>query len=221
MKLNYLLIIPFIVLSFFSCNSKKEESKESKKEISKMPMMKLDNGTYSIVKVSSMINWQGSHLGKSYAHKGAISISDGSLKVEEGSLSSGTFEIDMTSITCSDIEDASKNADLVEHLKSDDFFAVEKFPKATFVIKEVKSSKKSTATHQITGDLTIKDKTNSITFDASIAATDGSLAANAKTTIDRTKWDVNYGSKTVFSDLVIDKTLSDDIELSINIIAKK
>ncbi|WP_028664724.1 YceI family protein [Runella zeae] len=150
-------------------------------------------------------------------HFGTINISNGSLNVDGNKITGGTFEIDMNSIKCTDITDAGYNAKLVGHLKSDDFFSVEKNPKAKFVIKKVEGKGDS---YNITGDLTIKGITNSITFPATVKTDAKGLNATAKIVLDRSKWDIRYGSKTFFPNIG-DKMINDDFEIDLALAATK
>ncbi len=150
-------------------------------------------------------------------HFGTINISNGSLNVDGNKITGGTFEIDMNSIKCTDITDAGYNAKLVNHLKSDDFFSVEKNPKAKFVIKKVEGKGD---TYNITGDLTIKGITNSITFPATVKTDANGLNATAKIVLDRSKWDVRFGSKTFFPNIG-DKMINDDFEIDLALAATK
>ncbi|MNL45964.1 hypothetical protein D3C87_1686450 [compost metagenome] len=117
------------------------------------------------------------------------------------------------------IKDADKSEKLEGHLKADDFFGADKFATSTFVIKKVVSAGKQL---NVTGDLTIKGITNSITFPANVAwNADGSVTAVAeKVIVDRTKYGIKYRSKGMFPD-VGDKMIYDDFELSIKLVAKK
>ncbi len=117
----------------------------------------------------------------------------------------------MTTITCTDIEDGEYNQKLVGHLKSDDFFGVEKFPTAEFVVK--KSTKFKNGKASITGDITIKGKTESLTFEVD---NDGSNY-KAKIDIDRSKFDVRYGSNSFFDNLG-DKVIDDIFTLNIQLV---
>jgi polyisoprenoid-binding protein YceI len=150
-------------------------------------------------------------------HFGTINISNGSLNVDGNKITGGAFEIDMNSIKCTDITDAGYNAKLVGHLKSDDFFSVEKNPKAKFVIKKVEGKGDS---YNITGDLTIKGITNSITFPATVKTDAKGLNATAKIVLDRSKWDIRYGSKTFFPNIG-DKMINDDFEIDLALAATK
>jgi polyisoprenoid-binding protein YceI len=129
-------------------------------------------------------------------------------------LAGGNFVIDMTTI-----KDADKSANLEKHLKADDFFGTDKFASSTFTIKKVAGNGN---TVNVTGDLTIKGITNSITFPATLVwNADGSVTASAdKVSVDRTKYGIKYKSKSIFPD-VGDKMINDEFELAIKLVAKK
>lgn len=159
----------------------------------------------------SSVEWLGKKIGGQ--HTGNIQVKSGSFELEKDKIVAGNFVIDMTSITNTDLEDDTYNQKLVGHLKSDDFFGVEKFPTATFVVK--KSSKFSSGKASITGDITIKGKTESITFDVEKAE----RGYSAKLEIDRSKFDIKYGSNSFFDNLgdkAIDDMFTLTIELAVN-----
>jgi polyisoprenoid-binding protein YceI len=106
----------------------------------------------------------------------------------------------------------------VKHLKSPDFFDVEKFPISTFAITKVASVGGENI--KVTGNLTIKGVTNPITFPARMEVKDGVARANGKVVIDRTEWGIRYRSGKFYNKLA-DQTVSDDIELQMKIVAKK
>ncbi len=164
----------------------------------------------------SKIEWLGKKV--TGEHKGMISIASGDLEFNDDKLSGGTFEIDMLSITNSDIENPESNQRLVGHLKSEDFFGVEKFPKATLVIKNVTYEKGTKYTVQ--GDITIKGITKGISFPVQISSNDASTWASATITIDRSDFDVKYGSGSFFDGLG-DKMIYDDFVLNVTLVANK
>ena len=127
----------------------------------------------------------------------------------------------MNSIKVEDLKDAEWNGKLVGHLKNEDFFAVDKNPTATFVISSVKAMKADANGNnaQVTGNLTIKGKTNPVTFPAKVGVKDGVASASGIATIDRTKYDVKYGS-TLFG-AAADKAIEDNFTLSFNVIGKQ
>jgi len=172
--------------------------------------------TYS--NTSGIINWTGAKL--AYDHKGTLKIESGVFSAEGNKIKSGDFVIDMTSLTNTDLTDAAKKADLEGHLKNADFFDVEKFPKSTFSITSVADANTDEANCMITGNLTMKGVTKSITFPALVVAKgDGSLTAiSDKFTINRTDWGIKYGSG--LSGAVGDKVISDDFTLQVSLEAK-
>ncbi|MBW8685720.1 YceI family protein [Chitinophaga rhizophila] len=149
-------------------------------------------------------------------HTGTIAISSGTLNVESNSLKSGSFKLDTRSITVTDIKDAEGNAKLTGHLKGDDFFAVEKYPSADFLITGIKPH--STNQYEVTGTLTIKGITNNIAFPATVTMDKSKLTAQAKVSVDRTKYDIKYRSKHYFENLG-DKAIYDDFDLDIILVA--
>lgn len=158
----------------------------------------------------STINWVGKKiLGQ---HEGVLKLSDGNVVMNNEILGGGEFVIDMTSIVCTDISDEDMKAKLIGHLKSDDFFSVEKNPTATLKITKVlKLIDQPTGSYEVTADLTIKGITQSIEFPVDVVNKGKYYTANAKITIDRSKWDVRYGSTSFFDNLG-DKAIKNEIE---------
>jgi polyisoprenoid-binding protein YceI len=131
--------------------------------------------------------------------------------IEKGQLVGGTVEVDMNTIE-------NKNHDLIKHLKDPDFFDVNKFPFSTIVITKVELTNEENK--KVTGNLTIKGITHPVTFPAKMNVEGGIVKANGKLVIDRTKWNVRYGSRK-FYDIVANDIISDSIEFHIKIVAKK
>jgi len=161
------------------------------------------DGKMEINTEKSTITWKGYKVTGS--HTGHLAIKSGSLTFKNDKLSGGEFIIDMTSLTSTDLEGEYKGK-LEGHLKSDDFFGVEKFPTATLIFKKVTSTGKNS--YSVSGDLTIKGKTNNIVFDLSVYG----RKANASLKIDRSKYDVKYGSSSFFEGLK-DKVIYDEFDL--------
>lgn len=162
---------------------------------------------------SSKIEWFAEKVtGK---HNGLVMLKSGTIEVADGKLKGGEFTVDMTSINVTDLEGEYKQK-LEGHLKSDDFFSVDKHKTANFKIKQVITKNSSTYNHEITGDLTIKGITHPITFPASISIKDGKFAAYGEMVVDRSKYDVRYGSKSFFDDLG-DKAIYDEFTLKISL----
>ena len=163
----------------------------------------IEDGKKEVKVESSSVTWKGYKVTGS--HMGNIALKEGSLEFKDGNLVGGEFTIDMTTVENTDMEGEYK-AKLEGHLKSDDFFGVATYPTAKLVFNKVKSTGKNS--YEVTGDLTIKNKTNPVTFDISIYG--NKATANVK--IDRTKFDVRYGSTSFFDNLQ-DKAIYDEFDL--------
>ena len=171
--------------------------------------------TYKADLSKTQVKWLGKKV--TGEHTGFINLKDGQLVVENGQITGGSFEIDMSTITNTDIESDEYNAKLVGHLKSDDFFGVSNFPTATFNIKSVKAVDEGKATHHFTGDITIKGKTMELTIPATVKMEGNMISANSSFDIDRSKFDVKYGSGSFFSNLG-DNLIYDDFNLQVNLV---
>ncbi|WP_111706791.1 YceI family protein [Lutibacter citreus] len=184
-NLAVITVVAFITFSFTGIIKEKKE-------------IKVEN---------SKIVWKGYKVAGS--HEGTIALKDGSLIFSEDKLVGGEFTINMNSITNTDLEGEYKGK-LEGHLKSDDFFGVEKNPTATLVFKNVKLLGKNS--YKIIGDLTIKGITNKVNFNFSIYGN----KANASLKIDRSKFNVKYGSTSFFDNLK-DKAIYDEFDLIVDL----
>lgn len=164
----------------------------------------------------SGIVWTGKKVLGS--HNGKISFISGNLTQSGRSYSGGEFVVDMKSITCDDISDAGTNAKLVGHLKSDDFFGVETYPTAKLVIKSGNS--KGNNLFEFSGDLTIKGITQPVKFDAVLTPGTQGVEFSGKLTVDRSKFDVRYGSGSFFQNLG-DNMIYDQFELDFKALLAK
>lgn len=171
----------------------------------------------------SKVNWIGKKPGGE--HNGYVKISNGEILMQKNEIKGGSFVIDLNSITVLDIKDEGMNGRLVGHLKSADFFEVEKYPTARFVITQVsklnsQSAATAKATHRIEGNLTIKGVTKKIAFNASVNVRNGKVIASTQPfAINRTLWGVNYQSKSIFANLK-DQFIDDDMILSVELVSK-
>ena len=172
--------------------------------------------TLSVNVDDSNVVWLGKKV--TGEHTGTINISHGDLEFVGEHLKGGTFEIDMKSIVNTDLKDDEYNKKLVGHLKSDDFFGVEKFPKTTFVIKKVKHEDGNT--YHVKGDITIKGITKTIEFPSEVNLNGSQATVSAAITINRADFEVRYGSGTFFENLG-DKMIYDDFTLEVSITANK
>lgn len=164
--------------------------------------------------VSSDVHWWGYKLAKTEAssHDGTVNVKNGTVVVKNNSLVGGTFVLDMTSINATDLQGEYQQK-LNGHLKTGDFFEVDKYPTATFKINSVK--KGANGKSVVTGNLTAKGKTNAVSFPAKISVKNGVVTLESdKFTIDRQKWDIAY--KSTMQDVVV----KDDIDLVVKLTAK-
>ncbi len=155
----------------------------------------------------SKVTWKGYKVTGS--HEGSIKLKSGTVMMDGDELKGGRFVIDMTTLESTDLEGEYKTK-LDGHLRSDDFFGVEKHPTATLAITKLKKTGKNS--YQLTGDLTIKNIKKSIVFPASVYGN----KANASIKIDRSKFDVRYGSTSFFDDLK-DKAIYDEFDVIVDI----
>jgi polyisoprenoid-binding protein YceI len=164
----------------------------------------------------SKIQWKGYKVTGS--HEGFISLKEGNLIMNDGVLTGGRFVVDMPTMTCTDLtgEYADK---LMGHLKSDDFFGVQKFPTATLEITRAIPYGKP-GEYKIEAKLTIKETTKAIKFNATVSESGSNWVGQAKITIDRSEYNVRYGSGSFFDSLG-DKTIYDEFDLNVTLVSSK
>lgn len=155
----------------------------------------------SVIKETSKISWVGSKV--TLDHDGGFNAFDGTVTFVEGKPSAIDFTIDLTSIW-------SDNERLTGHLKSSDFFDVEKFPTATFKstgITEAPAGNADNATHMITGNLDMHGVTKAVTFPATVMTTPEGITATSQFTINRHDWGISYAGMPddLIKDLVLMK----------------
>ena len=150
------------------------------------------DGFYRIDTKESSVKWEASKVTGS-THQGTVTLSEGGLQVDTGVISGGKFTIDMTTINVTDLDGGMK-AKLEGHLNSEDFFATEKFKTANLTIISADAS-------TVKANITIKGITQEISFPVDLKVADGSVTASATIEIDRSKFDVRYGSDSFFDNL--------------------
>ncbi len=170
--------------------------------VSAQTMKKIDSG-------KSKINWVGKKV--TGAHDGFVKISEGYLNFDGKELTSGSIIVDMNSITVTDLQPGKGKEKLEGHLKNDDFFATDKYPTANLSWKNAKS--KGNGTYTINGFLNIKGQTQPITLDLIMNGNTGT----ANFLVDRTKYDIKYGSGSFFDNLG-DRAIDDNFEVKANIV---
>ncbi|GAB3200838.1 polyisoprenoid-binding protein YceI [Pontibacter aydingkolensis] len=167
---------------------------------------------------SSAMKWNAKKVGGE--HYGKINISEGALQVNGNKLTGGNFVIDMTTIVVEDITNLGSNKKLTDHLKSDDFFSVEKYNTSSFKITKaapIAKAKAGEANYRITGDLTIKGITQPISFPATVKIAGKAAEAEAKIEVDRTQYDIKYRSGLIGT--AADKIINDTFTLDIKLVA--
>ena len=200
-------------------NAPEEDSESSEsKEPEILPTPDVPDGavSYQVNTIDSEMQWHGERLlGKE--HTGMVQITKGEVFEYEELLIAGNFVIDMTTI-----EENENNETLENHLKSGDFFDVEKYPTSEFVITKVEKEDDDTtdANFLITGNLTIKGTTQAIIFSTKVTKENDSYSAHAEFTIDRTRWGIEYDSGTIFSTLG-NKAIDDEIDFVLDLSAQK
>lgn len=164
----------------------------------------------SINTEKSNINWKGSMLFSFGGHHGSVKFKEGEIIKTDNKITGGVFTIDMHTIT--NTEDADFSEDLVKHLKDEDFFNVEKHSIAKLVITKVEHF--DSVHLKMDANLTIKDITNPISFEAELNT--GQTALKAKFRVDRTEWNITYGTKGLVK--IKDYAISDAIEFEVKLI---
>lgn len=178
--------------------------------------MALEDGSYLLDIDKSSIAWAGEkRVGAK--HRGTIDAQEGALVVQNGEIIGGTVVVDMTTIVDLDLENETFNKLLVDDLKSDNFFAVETYPTASFAISEVVLLEGvDNATHRVTGTMTIKGIENVVSFAATLQPSQEGIRGTATLTLDRTRWDVRFGSGKFFDNLG-DELIEDEFTLPLDL----
>jgi len=202
-----------IILFLVGCDSGKK-SDNSKPTLNQLTP---EAGTYSLLIDDSELSWIGTEL-STKTHTGTIDFTDGTIVVDSDNTISGNVKINMSTINVTDLQGRSKEM-LERHLRSSDFFEVESFSEAKFSFIS-KSFDKLSNQISFVGDLTIKDITNPISFNATLLETSPFLKAKAVLSFDRSKYNVRFRSGNFFENLG-DKLILDDIDVNIRLVTKK
>lgn len=221
MKTKFFNLLFIMALTISLVNCKKNTEAASTGDAEAAAVAESTAVEYTVDTSKSSIAWKGSK--PTGTHNGTVMLENGTFQVKDGAIQSGTFLIDMTSIEVLDMEGEDKDK-LEQHLKGtvegkeDHFFDVNKFPSAAF---EITGSETTDGKTNLSGNLTIKGIKNNVTFPVKVSTEGDVLTFTSDTfSIDRTKWNVNYGSKSVFDNLG-DSFVNDDIELKITVVANK
>ena len=239
LRLFSLFALPFLVAS---CGPKQGGTDAEVSEAKEVEEVSATATEYTVDVASSSVSWIGSKpVGK---HDGIIPLKDGSFKVENGNIVGGSVIINVAGIQNKDLsEDSEMQAKLVGHLKSADFFAADEFPTAEFVVTSVETYSSSemiedkeeiefeykpasasehmvaSPTHKITGNLTMRGTTLSVSFPASVSMENGTIKAQAKFNIDRTRWGLKYGEEATITEKAKDKFIYNTVNVGFDLVA--
>lgn len=212
-KLITVIVIILVILGLWlglrSDNKKGMDASESASTTEmdqSQKMAPLTDGTYTLDTSASVINWEGSKKLVNTTHKGTLALKDGNFVVTNGAIASGTFTVDMTSLK-------DDGTGVGKHLLSADFFDVATYPTAMFTLTSVMDG-------MVTGDLMIKGITQSVTFPVSLAQDADTITAMGSVALDRTLWNVRFGSDKFFDNLG-DNVVKDEMKISLSLVAKK
>lgn len=223
-RIASLLFLSAMTLTVSCKNDKATEAETT--EAGEVKEVSGEAAQYNVDVKASKIDWTGSKpTGK---HTGTIMLTDGAVFLKDGMLDSGKFNIDMNTIVVTDLKAGDGKEDLEAHLKGtaadakeadmDHFFNVKKFPTGSF---EITSAKTENGKTSVEGNLTLKGITKNVKFPATVTVSGDSVTLESDVfSINRTLWNVNYASKSVFDNLG-DKFVNDDIELKVSVTAKK
>jgi polyisoprenoid-binding protein YceI len=168
----------------------------------------------TVNKAESQVRWEASKV--TGTHWGYVPIKNAELDVKGGKIAGGSFDMDMANLTVEDLTDPKSKGNLTNHLKSDDFFSVEKFNTSTFKITSAKTTNGTDYT--IAGTLTIKGISQPVSFPAKASVAGGKMTATGQITFDRTKFEIKYRSGSYFEDLA-DKMIYDEVKLDVKLVA--
>lgn len=233
----------FLAVALFSCQQKPGGTDAEVGEAQEVEEVSAAAADYSVNTSESQLMWNG--FKPTGRHNGTIGIQDGTISVLNGDVVGGSFTMDMSDINVEDLEGEYKDK-LTNHLKSGDFFSVEEYPTAKFEITDVQPYSGQVAsaenedkmavvvndeevdeysiadpTHTITGNLTMRGNTLSVSFPAKVDVTDNQVTAQAKFNIDRTKWGVNFREESGYEARAKDELIYDTVNVGFDIVASQ
>ena len=166
-KNSILFAASFSLLTIYAC----KEDKKVESEISAVSTTK--NGkVFTVDNATSKIEWKGYKVVKSdnTSHIGTVDLQSGEVTIKDNKLESGKFVADMATLTSVDLKDDAENLNKLNgHLKSADFFDVEKYPTTTYEITKVSDAPEGSDYNTVLdGNLTIKGITKPVQFNANV-----------------------------------------------------
>ena len=232
-KFKFAFLFLFLGAFTFSCTQSPKSDEAKVGEAQEVAEAGEHAVTYTIDKAQSTVTWVGTK--PTGRHDGLFPIEEGSLQVEGNKVVGGTITFDLRKLDVTDADiDADSKGKLIGHLHSNDFFDVENHPEAQFVIASAETYaggataeetdsefQLANPTHTVTGNLTIRGTTKSITFPAIINVTDSGVSAQAKFNIDRTDWGISYRDESAVTDKARDQFIHNKVNLGFDVKASK
>lgn len=209
-----------LTISFFaSCSNAPKGDKVEAGEAQTETAATTAGTAYNVDTQASKIMWTGSK--PTGQHTGTINLSKGTLSVADGNITGGEFTIDFNSLVNVDLKPGEGKEDLEGHLKAGDFFETEKYPTGTFKVTNVAAvTDGGDVTHNVTGNLTMKDVTKSVTIPMNVAMMGDKISAQSKAfTVDRTQWGITFHSGALGT--AKDKLINDEVGLVVKLVANK
>lgn len=179
----------------------------------------LADGTYTIASDKSTAEWSGSKpLLTDYKDTGTLNIKSGSFLIASNKLASGSLVFDMTTLKGLTTGKKMGEGMMEKHLKSADFFNVEKYPTAELKMKEAVAGTTPGA-YTVKGDLTIKGITKAVELPVTISTVEKTMTIDSTVSLDRTNWDIRYGSGKFFQNLA-NNVIADDFSIALKLVAE-
>lgn len=215
---NLFLIATLAIFMLTSCSTETEkttvETTEAKQEASTEDLSLVP---VAINAEESTITWNGYKSILDTEHEGTIDITDGILSLSNGEIAGGSFTLDMTSINLNDLDGRSKSG-LENHLNSAEFFDTTNFTEAEFTITQATPIQEESYTHEISGNLTLKDTTKNITFKSNIQGLENQeITVSADFNIDRQLWNIGHSDDQSILDEVKDNALQNEIRIRLDL----
>lgn len=186
---------------------------EVTEEMNEMEVNEALDGAFVVDPAGNQVTWTGYGVGKE--HFGSIDISSSDFIFVMGEVGLGELTIDMTTITTQDIENEEMAGNLDAHLKNDDFFSVEDYPEAVFMLDELEWEGENS--YEASGELTLKGETNEVEFPVTLTEEENGWRLVGTAVIDRTLYDVRFGSDKFFDNLG-DATIKDNFDIDFDLL---
>lgn len=214
-KVTIVSAIMLLALAGCGANSDNTPKADTKADVIASAEESTESTEYVVKTEESKFGWVGRKVVGE--HYGTVDIKSGNVFVKDGEIEAGSVTMDMTTIVCED----SKAVE--GHLKKSDFFEIDKYSEASFEVSSIEKKDKADEegrTHMVTGNLTIKGITKTISFPAMIEITGEKVMAKAKFDIDRTLWGIQFRSGQFFENLG-DSMIDDNFTVEFDVIAER